>query len=349
MGRFSKMIVLAGVGWLCALGTTAAAKSARLSYYLNPQHVYADAAVEPFAKEVAERTKGELVIDTYPSEQLGKAADSVRTLQSGIADIGWITFTYHAQEMPATQVINLPQGLDGKTAAAIIWRAVHEPGIIKEEWDRLGLVPLMIFANPAYEIHSTDKPLPDFASLKGLKLRSPGAAYVETIKRMGAVPYEVSTPDQYEALQRGLINSTIYTFSSWNSFKMGELLKHTTVGNNVVTTGLALVTTPRFMKSLTPEQRTLLIDLGRKYSAIGTDAAAELNVKALEKYKAQGLKVYEWAPEDKAKLVEVLKGVSEEWKQKAKAANIDADALFKQVDAFRKDYQTTGQAFPAAE
>src|SRR3546814_18236266 len=127
----------------------------------------------------------------------------------------------------------------------------------------------MVMANPAYEIHSTDKPLTGFDSLKGLKLRSPGAAYVETIKRLGAIPYEVGTPDQYEALQRGLIDSTIYSFASWESFKMNELLKHTTVGNNVVTTGLAVVTTPRFLKSLTEEQSDVLTEIGRKYYKIG--------------------------------------------------------------------------------
>ncbi|MBP6019515.1 MAG: TRAP transporter substrate-binding protein DctP [Burkholderiaceae bacterium] len=341
-----KAIVLAGVGLLCVSAAAHAERAARLSYYLNPQHVYAKSAIEPFVKEVKERTNGELVIQTYPSEQLGKAADSIRTLQSGIADIGWVTFTYHAQEMPATQIANLPLGLDGTTAAAILWRAIQTPGIIKDEWDRLGIVPLMVFANPAYEIHSTDKPLTGFDSLKGLKLRSPGATYVETIKRMGATPYEVATPDQYEAMQRGLVDSTIFSFSSWESFKMNELLKHTTIGNNVVTTGLAVVTTPRFLKSLNEEQRGVLKDLGRKYSQIGTETAANLNAEALQRYKAAGLQVYEWSDEDKAKLVKALDGVSEEWTKKAKAANIDAEALFEQFNGFRKDYESGNEAFP---
>lgn len=344
-----KTLVLAAAGMIC-IGTAAhAERVARLSYYLNPTHVYAEKAVEPFAKEVNELSNGELVIQTYPSEQLGKAADSVRTLQSGIADIGWVTFTYHAQEMPASQIVNLPMGLDGTTAAAILWRATQEPGIIKDEWDRLGLVPLMIFANPAYEIHSVNKPLTGFDSLKGLKLRSPGAAYVETIKRLGAIPYEVATPEQYEALQRGLIDSNIYSFASWESFKMNELLKHTTVGNNIVTTGLAVATTPRFFNSLTEEQQALLRDLGRKYSAVGTRAAADLNIKALERYKAAGLQVYEWSDEDKARLIKALDGVTEEWVDKAKAAKIDADTLFSEFQAFRDDYEKSGEAFPSVQ
>ncbi|SMD01582.1 TRAP transporter substrate-binding protein [Primorskyibacter flagellatus] len=296
---FKAIAAIASVVSLSAVSSAYADRTVRLNYYLGPQHIYATSAVEPFAKELTERSNGELTVETYPSEQLGKAADSVRILQSGIADIGWVTFTYHAQEMPATQIVNLPMGLDGTTAAATMWRATQSPGIIKEEWDRLGLVPLMILANPAYEVHSTDKPLPDFASLEGLKLRSPGAAYVETIKRIGAIPYEVATPDQYEALQRGLIDSSIFSFASWGSFKINELLNHTTTGLNVVTTGLGVVTTKEFMDSLTEEEQALLVELGQKYSKIGTEAAAQRNIDALQQYKADGLQIYEWADEDK--------------------------------------------------
>src|SRR3546814_15154035 len=114
---------------------------------------------------------------------------------SGIADIGWITFTYHAQEMPATQIANLPLGLDGTTAAAILWRATQSPGIIKDEWDQLGIVPLMVFANPAYEIHSTDKSLTGLDPLKGLNLRSTGPAYVEPVKHPGETPFDPGPTD----------------------------------------------------------------------------------------------------------------------------------------------------------
>lgn len=329
--------------------TAYAERTVRLSYYLNPQHVYARTALEPFATEVQELTGGEIVIETYPSEQLGKAGDTVRAIQSGIADIGFVALPYHAQEMPATQAINLPFGYDAHTAAGVLWRAAHEEGVIHDEWERLGLVPLMFFANPPYEVHSTDIPLPDYASLQGLKLRSPGAPYVATIKRLGAVPYEIATPDQYEALQRGLINSTIYTFSSWESFRMDELLNHTTVGNNIVTTGLSVVTTQKFMDSLTQEQRAMMIELGRKYSQIGTDAAVALNNKALETYKVAGLKTYEWSEEDKAKLVELLEGVNVEWAASAESAGIDAGSLFEELSRFEESVKAEDELFPLYE
>src|SRR3546814_16237832 len=73
-----------------------------------------------------------------------------------------------------------------------------------------GIVPVMTLANPAYEFHSTETPLPDIASLKGLKLRSPGDVFAEIIRGVDAIPVEVKTTDQYEALQRGLLDGSIY-------------------------------------------------------------------------------------------------------------------------------------------
>src|SRR3546814_3677165 len=84
----------------------------------------------------------------------------------------------------------------------------------------------MTLANPAYEFHSTETPLPDIASLKGLKLRSPGDVFAEIIRGVDAIPVEVKTTDQYEALQRGLLDGSIYAFSSWKSFNVNELLLH---------------------------------------------------------------------------------------------------------------------------
>src|SRR3546814_17602077 len=93
----------------------------------------------------------------------------------------------------------------------------------------------MTLANPAYEFHSTETPLPDIASLKGLKPRSPGDVFAEIIRGVDAIPVEVKTTDQYEALQRGLLDGSIYALSPWKSFIVNELLPHTTVGSKGVT------------------------------------------------------------------------------------------------------------------
>src|SRR3546814_5198725 len=117
---------------------------------------------------------------------------------------------YHSQELPATQAVNLPWGWDARTASNVFWRAANEPGVISAELQNAGIVPVMTLANPAYEFHSTETPLPDIASLKGLKLRSPGDVFAEIIRGVDAIPVEVKPTDQYEALQIGLLDGSIY-------------------------------------------------------------------------------------------------------------------------------------------
>src|SRR3546814_11571188 len=88
---------------------SAEARDLRFAYYPNPTHVYAEKAWTPFGKELGERTGGELNVNMFPAQQLGSAGDSVRMLQTGVAELIFIALPYHSQELPATQDANLPR------------------------------------------------------------------------------------------------------------------------------------------------------------------------------------------------------------------------------------------------
>lgn len=343
-----KSLLVAALGVVGATATAAADTTLRLAVYPSPNHVYFKEAWLPFSKEVEEQTGGAIKFNIFHSEQLGKAADSVRMAQTRIADIVFLALPYHGQEMPASQAVNLPLGWDEWTAASTFWRAIHEPGVIHDEWKRVGLVPLMIFSNPSYEFHSTTIPLPGLSSLKGTKMRSPGDLYGPVLKSLGVVPIEVKSTEQYEALQRGLINTSIYTFSSWKNFSVDEVLKHTTLGNKVITvTGLALATTPRVLNSLSPEHRKVMLDVGRKYMTIGQEAVLGEDKQALDDFVKRGLKTYEWSAEDKKALQTTLEPVVKEWADKARSKGIDGARVLREIAAFRAEAEKQPKSVPA--
>jgi len=83
------------------------ARTLRVSYYSGAKHPMIESGINFFMEEVR---KADPSIDfkVFPAGQLGKPADSVRALQSGLADIGQVVVTYHREEMPLSNVINLP-------------------------------------------------------------------------------------------------------------------------------------------------------------------------------------------------------------------------------------------------
>src|SRR3546814_15168606 len=91
---------------------------------------------------LGERTGGELNVNMFPAQQLGSAGDSVRMLQTGVADFIFIALPYHSQELPAPQAVNLPWGWDARTASNVFWRAAYETGVISAALQIAGIVPV---------------------------------------------------------------------------------------------------------------------------------------------------------------------------------------------------------------
>src|SRR3546814_5391067 len=79
---------------------SAEARDLRFAYYPNPTHVYAEKAWTPFGKELGERTGGELNVNMFPAQQIGSAGDSVRMLQTGVADFIFFSPPYPPQVLP---------------------------------------------------------------------------------------------------------------------------------------------------------------------------------------------------------------------------------------------------------
>ena len=330
------------------IGTDAVARTLRVAYLVNPSHVYAAEGIVPFTEEITRRTDGAITFTHFPSQQLGKAADSVRMLQSKIADMTFISVAFHAQELPATQALNLPWGWDTWTAANVGWRAVHEPGVIHSELERAGVVPLFLSAQPPYEFHTTDKPLPGLDSLAGLKIRSPGGVFGEIIRAVGANPVEVKTPDQYEALQRGLLDGTIYAFSSWRSTNVNELLNHTTLGVNVsVPNGIFLAMAAGTMASLPPEHQAIFREVSHAFSNRVQAKVLENNEADLKTYVDGGLQTYVWSEADIARMNDALAPVVDNSAKQASEAGLDGPLVIEQLRAFAVEARKAPRDKPA--
>jgi TRAP-type C4-dicarboxylate transport system substrate-binding protein len=342
-------LALVGTAVLTASLQSAVAKprTLRVAYYVPATHIYAKGAIEPFLKEVTARAKGDLRFTVFPAGQLGHGPDAISMVQHGVADIVFMTTVYHAQELPASQYLALPHGIDGMTSANIFWRATHEPGVVKDEWDKTGIVLLSAYANPPSEFHSTDIPLDSPAALKGQKMRAPGEILTLIAEAVEGVSVEITTSDQYEALQRGLVKTLNYTFASWDAFKLQELLRHTTVGLNVYSTNPGLVMSRKTLDSLTPEQREIVLKAGRDYSVIGERAVLAAEKAAFDKLVAGGLKVHKWSDADKTWLNGKFAKIRDHWVKSATTAGIDGAAVASQFNKFKAEASAEPEQFPA--
>jgi TRAP-type C4-dicarboxylate transport system substrate-binding protein len=293
---------------------SATAKTLRVAYYSGAAHPMIESGINVFMDEVR---KADSSIDfrVFPAGQLGKPGDSVKGLQSGLADISQIVVTYHREELPLSNVINLPwKGADAWSLSNAFMRATLEPGPIRDEWERNGLVAIMSVTNAPYEIHTPYKPLPNLASLSGIKMRSPGGSYDEIIKLLGAVPVSMPIPESFEALQRSTIDATLYSFSNWSGLRLQEIIKHTTTNVALpAASGLTFAMSKRAFDSLTPKQQAIVIEAGRTASLKSQSVQLQKNEDALKEFVGNGLKTYEWPEADLNTLDQRLADIKSNW------------------------------------
>src|SRR5690606_24969025 len=190
--------LLATLAVSASLIATAAQAETRLKVAdsFPTSHYISVEAAKKFMDEATRLSNGELQFDYFPTEQLGKAKDLLQLTTTGLTDIAYIVPSYAPDKLRMSYVAELP-GMDSHSCEGThaFWKLIDEGGILnREEFEPNGVVPLMGFALPPYQISVTAKPLDGIDALKGQKIRAAGGAFELTLRALEAVPVRMAAP-----------------------------------------------------------------------------------------------------------------------------------------------------------
>src|SRR2546430_3720062 len=104
------------------------------------------------------------------------------------------------------------------------------------------------------------KPVHTPEDLAGLKLRARTAVPVAIVKARGGPPVTLAAPETYNALERGVIDGTLFPWEAISGFKLAEVLRHHTVVN-LYATSLFMTMNQKKYESLPPDLRKVIDDL----------------------------------------------------------------------------------------
>ena len=161
-----------------------------------------------WASEVEKRTGGKIKVQIFWMESLVKWKDALPGIQSGMADLAWVSSTYFPSQLPNYLMLdNLFNFGDDYVAAVLglIDTVDNEPNIkaefVKED---------IILIAPHISGHApigTKKCLNSVKDLKGKSLRTYGGVRTNFYTNLGANPIFMSFSDMYEAIDRGTIDA----------------------------------------------------------------------------------------------------------------------------------------------
>ncbi|WP_418319884.1 TRAP transporter substrate-binding protein DctP [Piscinibacter sakaiensis] len=267
-------------------------------------------------EQVSARTNQKVEFEYYPAEQLGKAKDLLSLAVSGVTDIAYVAPGFVSDKMPLAAVGELPLPTASPSACPVTmayWKIAKPGGLLdQEEFAPNGVRVLFSIVLPPYQLVTTAK----FASVKdlaGMKIRTSGAPKELALRKLGAVPIQMPTPELNEAMSRRTVDGAVLPIGSVPAYGLDVIAKYFTVGENFGSFVANYVMSERKWKTLSPDVQKVLADMGEELSKRGCVFADREEAENINKLQKVGVTLVTLPAADKPGLREMQTSVSKTW------------------------------------
>jgi TRAP-type C4-dicarboxylate transport system substrate-binding protein len=277
--------------------------------------------------EAEKRSGDKLKVQIFWLESLAKWKDALPAIQSGVADLAWVSSTYFPSQFPGYLMLdNLFNFGDDYVAAvlALIDTVDNEP-VLKAELAKADIILLM----PHISGHApvgTRTQLNSIKELKGKSLRTYGGVRTQFYNNLGANPIFMSFSDMYEAMNRGTVDALgDMAIVLSNAFKLQEVAKfvYTNAPAGVHGNGGALASgfymSQKKFSALPRDQQKMLLDLRREYGIRYAQTLMDDESAIRREWQAKGVKFSDPTPEDAKFIQEAGNAANEQMFKKQEA------------------------------
>jgi TRAP-type C4-dicarboxylate transport system substrate-binding protein len=323
MGRvFERPAFALAALMLAALPAHADRITLRLADGMPAGHIIDRTIIEPFIQQVAEATHGQVEIQHFPAEQLGKSRDLLMMTQAGVTDIGFIVPSYQSDRMPLATVSELPGIFQTSCQGDAALRALAADGAIldEREFKPNGVKPLIIFLMPAYQlILSSSRPLGALKDAAGLKIRTPGGAMDLTVMRLGAVPIRMGPAEIYESLARGTLDGALLAYQSVMAYHLAPLMKSGTLSQDFGTVTVTFSIRLKTWNALPADVRETMARIGQSLSLQACEKFDKAEADSIAKVREAGVHLITPQAGDHADLEAAFAQVRADWAKRLDA------------------------------
>ena len=276
--------------------------------------------VEPFI-EAVEEAGG--TVEYFGNGELSSATDMLSTVQSNVANIAAVIFTYFPNDFPEAGVAELP-GSFGTAVEGTEYLLEFMEAEMGGSFENAGTVPIFTTAFPVYQLATNEK-LATPADVEGMVFRAAGGAVSQSVTALGAAPVSIPITDQYVALQRGTVDGVVGAFNQMTPYKTQEVVKYVTSNLQMGTSTVSWMANRSWYDSLTSEQQDALKAIGEDISAKVSAHLDKIEAAERDVMVAAGVEVYEI--KDVAPWNSALSGVGGAWAAQVSTGDIDGEAL----------------------
>ena len=309
-----------------ALAGTATAKELKLGHYVPATHQSHTEVLIPWAKQVAERTKGELTIKVFPATQLGGTPPGYyKMITGGVIDVGMFSPNLTPGVFPRTAIVELPVPPKSSTHAGRILAALWDKYLAEDYKDVKFLAHWSI---DEFVVATKSKPIRSLEDMKGMKIRSPSNTQNLVMQALGSVPVNMPITDVFSAMDTGLVDGVSGGASIALSFKIIDVGRYYTFGTPLSTTTTAVAMNKAEWEALPAAHKKVIDETAPWMSAAGAKAYDARYDKAIDFIKSKGREVIRLSDAEEKKMQAAARPVVDAWIAEAEKKGIPGRAMW---------------------
>jgi TRAP-type C4-dicarboxylate transport system substrate-binding protein len=282
--------------------------------------------VRAFAEDVKKTTGGKLEITVHSAGSLVKHPEIKNALRRGVAPIGEILISLHANESPIYSIDSVPFLASGYDQARKLY-AAQKP-VLEKKLGEEGLVLLYSVPWPSQGIYAK-KEIKSLDDLKGLRFRTYNPATQRIAALTGAIPTQVEVPDLPTAFATNRVESMITSPTTGVDSKVWDFLTHFHHTQAWLPRNVVIVAKAAFDK-LSDTEKKAVTDAAKAAEERGWKMSMEETDKALKILADNKIVIVQPSDALKKGFAEIGAKMTEEWQQ---AAGPDGKVI---LDAYRK-------------
>ena len=291
MRLLSKGVLLAAaVAAIVAGGPAAAQQKLKWAHVYETSEPYHTQSVWA-AEEIKKRSNGKFDIQVFPASSLGKETDINQGMTLGTVDMIISGVSFAARSFPRIGVGYYPFTFrDGDHL--VQWSKSPAFRELADGYKAKTGVQLVSMTYYGARHTSSNRPIPDCASMKNLKIRVPDVpAYRATPEACGANPTPIAFAEVYLALQNGTVEAQENPLTTIEAKKFYEVQKHIMLTGHIVD-GLTTQIAPHVWNTLSDAEKKMFTEVTQEAAARASAQIKKREGELVDEFRKKGLTIH---------------------------------------------------------
>ena len=244
--------------------------------------------VNYMADLLKEKTNGNILLKSFPANQLGKPPDMIEQVSMGALDIVWADISNYGPIVKDYNIFGMGYTFrDQEHLRKFLESPDYE--LMKEELRQTkGIITLASGAHRVPRDVFSKKPIRSAEDFVGMKFRVPGLEmYLKTFEGIGTNPVRIAYAEAYMALSQGLVDGIENPLPAGYGMKFHQVAKYIVPTGHIRTVTTFVMNEKKF-NGLSPEYQQIMRDVARAGDEYFVNLMKVEKEKVIEKLVAEG-------------------------------------------------------------